>query len=76
MSFLPKSDPVVAGFDVAGKSRPHDEVGVVPRVSGREVQDVRRLVRLLRPASEERSGYVARGPHQAGSPRGVVVATG
>src|SRR4029077_15859395 len=27
LSFLPKSDPVIAGFDVAGTSRPHDEGG-------------------------------------------------
>src|SRR5262249_57090770 len=27
LSFLPKSDPVVAGFDVAGTTRPHDQVG-------------------------------------------------
>ncbi len=27
LSFLPKSDPVVAGFDIAGTTRPHDEVG-------------------------------------------------
>ena len=27
LSFLPKSDPVITGFDVAGTSRPHDQVG-------------------------------------------------
>jgi sigma-B regulation protein RsbU (phosphoserine phosphatase) len=27
LSFLPKSDPIVAGFDVAGTTRPHDQVG-------------------------------------------------
>jgi phosphoserine phosphatase RsbU/P len=27
LSFLPKSDPVVPGFDLAGTTRPHDEVG-------------------------------------------------
>jgi len=27
LSFLPKSDPIIPGFDVAGTSRPHDQVG-------------------------------------------------
>ena len=27
LSFLPKADPAIAGFDVAGTSRPHDQVG-------------------------------------------------
>ncbi len=27
VSFLPKSNPIIAGFDIAGTSRPHDEVG-------------------------------------------------